>query len=98
MEDKSEENKGFDISSLIPEKIAVETEMGTLYVRHRWADDLERIRTIEKGGAGPAEAIVRLYASLQKDKDSDTPPLRRDDFASLSSEDIKNVLLAVAQH
>ena len=94
---KDSEQKGFDISSLIPERISVETHAGTLYVRHRWTGDLRRIRSIRKEDGTLVGSIIRLYASHKKDGE-DTPPLAKEVLLSLSDDDIKNILLAVAKH
>lgn len=75
----------------------VETSAGTLYVRHRWTHDLGEIKSLERGGGGLVQAIVRLYASKVQDK-SESPRLAQKDFLALSEKDIKNLLLAVAKH
>lgn len=84
-----------DIRELIPEKVAVKTSAGTLYVRHQWTSDANCLESLE--GIALAKEIIRLYASEQE-------ALMDESFLSeamavrLNADDVKKILLIVAKN
>jgi hypothetical protein len=77
--------KGLKLSDLLPDKSAVETSLGTLYVRHANTADWKQLDIDDAQELG--RTVVRLLSNRVEDK-NDRGPLSEEDFAALVEVDI----------
>lgn len=86
--------KGLKLSDLLPAKSAVESSLGTLYVRHANTADWKHLGSDDAQELG--RTAVRRLSNRVEDK-NDSGPLSEEDFAALVEADIHSLVPVLAK-
>lgn len=87
-------SKKVSLSSLLPEKAAVPTSLGMLYVRHVYGSDWEHLEGDDEAELGKA-AVRRLSSRVQQKRDSS--PLADDDVDAMVDADYAALAPVIAK-
>lgn len=86
--------KKFNLCDFLPSKAAVETSLGTLYVRHAYTSDWKHFESDDTQELG--KAAVRHLSSRIEDK-NDSRPLADEDLEALDNSDLEALVPVISK-